>query len=84
MAESVSEFRMPVSAETLDTLREIVDELVGRFGMTRADGVARVNQAWGDLDLATGPDLLGHEDPEYWASVLHDATTIPGPDHRPA
>jgi hypothetical protein len=71
VAETDSEFMMPTSPESLESLRDITDVLVGRFGLSRAEAVARVNRAWGDQDLASGPDLLGHEDPEHWARGLH-------------
>jgi hypothetical protein len=47
------------------------DELVSLIGLGRAEAVARVNVAWSKENLADGPDLLCHEEPEYWAYRLH-------------
>ncbi|WP_317452680.1 hypothetical protein [Streptomyces sp. CBMA29] len=74
---SETEFIMPTSPEARESLRDITDELVGLFGLSRAEAVARVNQAWGGQDLATGPDLLGHEDPEHWAYGLYYEGDVP-------
>jgi hypothetical protein len=72
VTEKDSEFMMPTSPEALESLHDITDVLVRHYGMSRAEAVARVNQAWGNLDLASGPDLLGHEDPQHWARGLYD------------
>jgi hypothetical protein len=67
----VSEFLMPASDEAQETLRDVVEELVRLFGVSRAEAVARVNLAWAHRDFTEDPGLLGHEEPEHWAYRLY-------------
>ncbi|MEW2807688.1 hypothetical protein AB0929_11320 [Streptomyces massasporeus] len=67
-----TEFVLPLDEEMLGYFREMVDVLVERLGVPRAEAVARVNAAYGtrqwvSLDL----QLMGHELPEYWAYGLY-------------
>jgi hypothetical protein len=73
-----TEFVLPLDEEMLGYFREMVDVLVERVDVPRAEAVARVNAAYGTrqwvvLDL----QLMGHELPEYWAYGLYY-----GPDSR--
>ncbi|MEV4440217.1 hypothetical protein AB0K09_14545 [Streptomyces sp. NPDC049577] len=63
----MSVFLMPATAEAEEYLHEIVDVMVDECGISRAEAVARVNDAWGDLSFSEWPDLIGHELPEHWA-----------------
>ncbi|OUD02850.1 hypothetical protein CA983_12920 [Streptomyces swartbergensis] len=54
--------------------REMVDVLVERCGVSRAEAVARINATYGTQD---GVWIMGHELPEYWAYGAYYR-----PDHR--
>lgn len=73
----MSEFMMPAAPEAREFLREIADEMVERFGVPRAEAVARINQAWGHDNFEEWPDLIGHEDPEHWAYGLYYVGNVP-------
>jgi hypothetical protein len=49
----------------------IVDEMVTLFGIDRAEAVARLNQSWGSMTFEPYPDLVCHEDAEYWAYGMY-------------
>lgn len=66
-----AEFLMRLDDGMLDYFREIVDETVTRFGISRAEAVARVNERYGDEEFSPYPDLMCHEMPEYWAYPLY-------------
>ncbi|MEU6286556.1 hypothetical protein [Streptomyces sp. NPDC046988] len=65
------EFLTVLDEEMLQYFREIVDELTSRFGMSRAEAVARVNAAYEGADIEPYPDLMCHEEPDYWAYRLY-------------
>ncbi|WP_328495897.1 hypothetical protein OHS59_26580 [Streptomyces sp. NBC_00414] len=58
---------MKLDEGMLGYFREIVDEMVGRFGISRAEAVARLNHRYGGTEIAPYPDLMCHEFPEFWA-----------------
>ncbi|WP_156877901.1 hypothetical protein [Shimazuella kribbensis] len=62
---------MPTSAETLDLLNAIVDEMIAQFSITRAEAVARINKCWHRTDLSSEDDLILHEDEYYWALGIY-------------
>ncbi|MFD0305364.1 hypothetical protein [Streptomyces sp. NPDC127119] len=62
-----AEFHMKLGEGMLGYFREIADEMVGRFGISRAEAVARINERYGGTEIAPYPDLLCHELPEFWA-----------------
>ncbi|WP_283134923.1 hypothetical protein [Rhizohabitans arisaemae] len=67
----MSEFVFRVTEETREQLEWIAEELQ-RFGMSRAEAVARINHQWHGSGFAEGADsLLGHELPEYWATLIY-------------
>ncbi|MFI9785489.1 hypothetical protein ACIHEI_18620 [Kitasatospora sp. NPDC051984] len=66
----MSEFLMKADEEMLEFFSEIADVLQ-TFGISRAEAVARVNRAWGHRKFGPYPDLMCHEDPEYWAHGLY-------------
>ncbi|MFE2826310.1 hypothetical protein [Streptomyces sp. NPDC059271] len=71
-APRTEEFLIDLDAEWLAYFREMADVLVTRFGVSRAEAVARVNERHVGEDLAPmGEDLLGHELPEFWAHHLY-------------
>lgn len=49
---------------------ELVEEFVRLFGISRAEAVGRVDQAWKDDDFEP-EDLRLHETPEYWANTIY-------------
>ncbi|MGY0069161.1 hypothetical protein ACWZEH_20720 [Streptomyces sp. QTS137] len=61
------EFLTALNEGMLQYSREIADELVGRFGMFRAEAVARINATHERVDIFPYPDLMCHEEPDYWA-----------------
>lgn len=67
----MSEFLMQAPPETLDYLREIAEEMQRRFGISRAEAVARINAAYGGETFDEWPDLMCHELPEHWAYGLY-------------
>ncbi|MFF4342479.1 hypothetical protein ACFY00_21425 [Kitasatospora sp. NPDC001540] len=52
------------------------------FGASRAEAVARMNHRWGTHEFEPYPDLMCHEEPEYWAHRMYyddgrnDGTTV--------
>ncbi|NGO47914.1 hypothetical protein [Streptomyces ureilyticus] len=80
------EFLTRLDGETLDYFREMVDVLVGYFGISRAEAVARINERYAGEDISgMNQDLMCHEFPEYWAYHLYfkpplDARPLPSGD----
>lgn len=66
-----AEFLMRLDDGMLEYFREIVDQAVTRFGISRAEAVARVNERYGDVEISPYPDLMCHEMPEYWVYGLY-------------
>ncbi|MBQ0848503.1 hypothetical protein J8N05_09805 [Streptomyces sp. BH-SS-21] len=62
-----AEFHMKLDEGMLGYFREIADEMVGRFGISRAEAVARINERYGGTEMSPYPDLMCHELPEFWA-----------------
>lgn len=65
------EFLTALDEGMLQYFREIADELVGRFGISQAEAVARINAAYEGADIDPYPDLMCHEEPDYWAYGLY-------------
>ena len=61
------EFLMRLDDGMLAYFSDMADEMVTRFGISRAEAVARINACYGDCDIAPYPDLMCHEEPAYWA-----------------
>jgi hypothetical protein len=59
-----TEFVIPLDEELLAFYREMVNVLVDRCGVSRAEAVARINATYGTGD---GVWIMLHEMPEYWA-----------------
>ncbi|MEW2610191.1 hypothetical protein AB0937_08250 [Streptomyces sp. NPDC047880] len=55
----------------LEYFRDMADEMVSRFGISRAEAVARINERYQDSEISSYPDLMCHEPPEYWAYGLY-------------
>ncbi|MFJ7291729.1 hypothetical protein [Streptomyces collinus] len=73
-----TEFVLPLDGDMLGFFRAMVDVLVERIGVPRAEAVARVNAVYGTREAVTlDLQLMGHELPEYWAYGLYH-----GPDGR--
>ncbi|WP_217568276.1 hypothetical protein [Streptomyces sp. GbtcB7] len=65
------EFLMALDEGMLAYFREMADEMVTRFGIPRAEAVARINRAYAGQEFGLYPDLMCHELPEYWAYGLY-------------
>ncbi|MFF7791937.1 hypothetical protein [Streptomyces sp. NPDC007991] len=65
------EFLAALDEGMLHYFREIADELVTRFGISRAEAVARINEAYEGAEIDPYPDLMCHEEPDYWAFGLY-------------
>ncbi|MFB7664252.1 hypothetical protein ACFC1R_09955 [Kitasatospora sp. NPDC056138] len=70
-------FLMNADAEMTEFFSAIAQVMRDRFGITWAEAVARLNQAWGHLEFAPYPDLVCHEDEEFWAHVLYFEERVP-------
>lgn len=59
-------------------LLEMTQEMQS-FGCSRAEAVARINDAWGDIepDSEYCYDLVFHEEPEFWAHRLYYEGDVP-------
>lgn len=73
----MSDFLMKTSGETLELLNAIVDEMAGRFSISRAEAVARVNQQWQGTDLSGEDEIILHEDEHYWALWIYFGGNVP-------
>ncbi|WP_369248471.1 hypothetical protein [Streptomyces sp. R41] len=65
------EFLMDLDEGMLAYFREMAHEMVTRFGISRAEAVARINRAYEGRKFAPYPDLMCHELPEYWGYGLY-------------
>ncbi|NGO10541.1 hypothetical protein G5C60_23840 [Streptomyces sp. HC44] len=67
-----AEFLTRLDAGMLDYFREMADVLVERFGISRAEAVARINARYAGVEIeASGQELMTHELPEYWACGVY-------------
>lgn len=66
-----AEFLMRLDAGMLEYFREMASEMVGRFGISRAEAVARINERYQGLEIEPYPDLMCHEFPEFWAHGVY-------------
>ncbi|MEU0645673.1 hypothetical protein [Streptomyces umbrinus] len=62
-----AEFLMKLDEGMLEYFREMAGEMTERFGISRAEAVARINERYGSLEISPYPDLMCHELPEFWA-----------------
>lgn len=65
------EFLTVLDDGMLRYFRDIADVMVDRFGISRAEAVARINDAYEGSEIDPYPDLMCHEEPEYWAYGLY-------------
>jgi hypothetical protein len=65
------EFLIDLDEGMLDYFREIADEMVSRFGISRPEAVARINATYEGSEIEPYPDLMCHELPEYWVYGLY-------------
>jgi hypothetical protein len=65
------EFLTELDEGMLRFFREIAEEMVSRFDISRAEAVARINAAYEGAEIEPYPDLMCHELPEYWAYGLY-------------
>lgn len=72
-----SEFLMALDAAMLEVLREISAEMQNRFGISKAEAVARLNEAWGHVTFDPYPDIICHELPEHWAYRMYYKDNVP-------
>ena len=66
-----SEFLMRIDSETQEYFREIAMEMQTLFRISKAEAVARINEAYGHMSFKSYPDIICHEDPEHWAYGLY-------------
>lgn len=65
------EFAFPVVDEMVDYVTEIVCEMARIFKIPVSEALALVNQHW-DAFAIGHDNLLGHEEPEYWARTIYE------------
>ncbi|MFF4726180.1 hypothetical protein ACFY3M_12655 [Streptomyces mirabilis] len=65
------EFLMALDEGMLAYFREMANEMVTRFGIPRAEAVARINRAYAGQEFGPYPDPMCHELPEYRAYGLY-------------
>ncbi|MFJ8792801.1 hypothetical protein [Streptomyces sp. NPDC102462] len=65
-----AEFVMDLDDGMTEYFREIAAEMVSRFGISRAEAVARINERYHDAEISAYPDLMCHEFPEFWSYGL--------------
>jgi hypothetical protein len=66
-----AKFLMRLDEGMLEYFRDIANEMVARFAISRAEAVARINDRYQNVDISPYPDLMCHEFPEYWAYGLY-------------
>jgi hypothetical protein len=77
---STEEFLISLDEEMLEYFREMVDVLVERCDVSRAEAVARINERYGRKEMSTlEQNLMTHEFPEFWA---YGAYYLPGAQDR--
>jgi len=82
---SQGQFPCAGDAQALSFCRQIVDEMVGRFGVAAGEAVARINRHWSESEedsrtprvWIVGADVVYHETAEFWAHDIYY-----GPDSR--
>ncbi len=67
----VREFTMRADEKMTGYFAQIVEEMQQRFSISRREAVARVNDAWGNLEFSPYPSLICHEFPEHWAYWIY-------------
>ncbi|MFH9003767.1 hypothetical protein ACH4E5_11085 [Streptomyces afghaniensis] len=66
-----AEFLIRLDEGMLEYFRDMANEMVSRFGISRAEAVARINDRYQNVDISPYPDLMCHEFPEYWVYGLY-------------
>ncbi|MFD8816356.1 hypothetical protein ACFV23_33970 [Streptomyces sp. NPDC059627] len=66
-----TEFLMDLDEGMVEYFRDIANEMTSRFGISRAEAVARINERYHDAEISAYPDLMCHEFPEYWSYGLY-------------
>ncbi|KAJ6001897.1 hypothetical protein N7522_007124 [Penicillium canescens] len=61
----ISEFLPVLDQDLYEFFQEITSE-IQKLGCSRAEAVARINEAWGQVDFETN-DIVYHEEPKFWA-----------------
>jgi hypothetical protein len=85
LLRSHGEFPCAGDADALHFCREIADEMVSLFGVTRDEAVAAINRQWSNAEPAgraprvwiVGLDIVYHETPEYWATHIFHGHSSP-------
>ncbi|RPE43472.1 hypothetical protein EDD90_6675 [Streptomyces sp. Ag109_O5-1] len=62
---------MDLDEGMVEYFRDIANEMISRFGISRAEAVARINERYHDAEISAYPDLMCHEFPEYWSYGLY-------------
>ncbi len=71
------EFLMRLDDGMLAYFRDMADEMVTRFGISRAEAVARINACYGDCDIEPYPDLMCTRNPRIGRTAPTTCRTRP-------
>jgi hypothetical protein len=71
---------MRTSSEVGEFLDQVVGEMSKLFGISQAEGVARVNQQWAGRDMLSENEIILHEDDYYWALFIYFDGNVPNWD----
>jgi hypothetical protein len=71
MEVEMPEFLASGDAEIMELLSDTADVMVARFGLSRAEAVARLNDYWLTRQDLLDDGIATHEDAEYWASFIY-------------
>ncbi|GAB3123576.1 hypothetical protein GCM10027160_44060 [Streptomyces calidiresistens] len=63
----MEEFIMRLDAGMREYFRDMARFMSREFGITYSEAVARINSSYGKLKIDPYPDLMCHEEPDFWA-----------------
>ncbi|WP_327670423.1 MULTISPECIES: hypothetical protein [unclassified Streptomyces] len=73
----MNKFLANASAEVLELLDEVADEMVSLFSLSEAEAVARINAQWPEQKFLEDSDIVLHEDAYYWALFIYYDGEVP-------
>ncbi|MFD8572377.1 hypothetical protein [Streptomyces sp. NPDC057694] len=73
----MSTFLAKASADVLELLDEVADEMVAMFAISRAEAVARINAQWPEQKFLEESDIILHEEATYWALFIYYDGDVP-------
>ena len=69
---SKEDFRFGTDEESLAYLVEVVELMMTRFGIKKAEAVLRINRSFSHVEAVTGEDdIIYSEFPIYWANYFY-------------